>query len=109
MKLENYCGGCGHQYTFGQNYCPECGLRRGIEEPEKPKVHPLDEMIDDISKASGGIGRVTSLSKKLRYESIKWAWETHDGYIRNTPLKTAMLRECKPEWIIDQVVGTEKY
>jgi len=43
---------------------------KGLKE-EKPKAHPLDEMIWDLSRVGHGVPTVKSL-KKLRYESIKW-------------------------------------
>ena len=96
----------------GKNYmrCKCCGSFIEKEKPEKPKVHPLDEMIKGIvlvHKAMESVGDSFTFSSvlewklnKLRYESIKWAYEDYglDKHQLNERLRCRKVRD----WIVKE-------
>ncbi len=66
----------------------------------KPKVHPLDEMIDEFYEEVLRCD-MREYAKKLRYESMKWLWEAMCDPFGYGSLEKYLKSKGKESWIID--------
>ncbi len=82
--------------------CKCCG---SFIEKEKPKQHPLDEFLNEIVEQHlGSLGKFILYErlKELRYESIKWAWETDFPDTCTELVHKQLKKQNKEHWIVEE-------